>query len=153
MLRLIAFALFVNVCAVGGTLGYVFWLQDTSARPSDPPAVKAAVEFDGSNFRVANTGSNPWVAAQFSINRRSFGDGFDLVAGTVGGGAAVKVGALQFAKSDGTRFNPLEVEAQTLTVTATIKGHTRAAIVDIVQDTAKKSETRDLTSKPRRRAR
>jgi hypothetical protein len=55
-------------------------------------------------------------------------DSFSYDAGTVSSGETIRVRPFEFARSDGTRFNPLALKVQNLTVVATVGGHIHVAI-------------------------
>ena len=95
------------------------------ARAEDQP-LPAAVHFNGSQFTLHNLGDDTWSDVRVSINQGLVGGGYRLDVGTVTSRGVITAGALQFANSDGERFNPADLKPQTATVTAAINGTFRA---------------------------
>jgi len=76
--------------------------------------LKAEIRFDGSQFIIANDDSFDWTNVQFKLNEGIIKAGYRLNTDRIKAGHTYTVGALQFAKPDGTRFNPLTMKPQSM---------------------------------------
>lgn len=91
-----------------------------SPPPAPPdPDLPAKVNFNGTQFAITNQGKVPWTNTKATVN-----SGFTQQIGTVAPGRKVTVGAMTFATSDGTRFNPFQMKPQKFVLTATMNGKT-----------------------------
>jgi hypothetical protein len=97
---------------------------DTS-RDNSSDDLNARVSFNGTQFVITNNDSRNWTDIECEINGGFFSGGYKLRVGSLDSGDTITVGALRFAKSDGTRFNPFEVKPQKFAITATVSpsGH------------------------------
>ena len=95
-----------------------------AAKAPEPPRAKieARVKFTGMQFVVVNDGAESWSDTEFEINGGVFSGGYQTSVGTVAPGQTVTIGALNFAKPDGTRFSPLQVKPTRFRIKATIAG-------------------------------
>ena len=84
------------------------------------PDLDAHVSFDGTKFIIRNLSAVDWTDVQCEINGGLFSGGFKVAVGSIAAKQVINVGAMQFAKSDGTRFNPLTTKPQKLVITATL---------------------------------
>ena len=64
-----------------------------------------------------NRNSFAWTDVELAVNAGLLTRGYFYRASRVEAGKTYRIGAAQFAKSDGTRFNPLAVKPQSLTIT------------------------------------
>lgn len=81
----------------------------------------ASVEFDGAQFTVTNYDSFDWTNVKLEVNGPG---GYVLNTPKMLAGETYTVGALQFAKSDGTRLNPFTTKVQEISIECdTPKGH------------------------------
>lgn len=78
---------------------------ESSPEPTSRMDLKAKVRFTGSQFVITNVDDIDCEKAKMEINSKYSLDGYTLEAGKT-----YEVGALQFTKSDGTRFQPFEVK-------------------------------------------
>ena len=82
--------------------------------PSPPPpediTLNAAVSFNGTQFIVQNNNAFDWTGVELEINSGLIKSGYSLNANVIKAGQTYSVGAMQFAKSDGTRFNPFSTK-------------------------------------------
>lgn len=99
--------------------------QPTSSSPRSSPApvkpspeIYAAVRFTGTQFVITNKDSFDWTNVKLEINGGIFSGGYQLKPERMKAGETYTVGALQFADSDGKRFNPFEMKPQKLSITA-----------------------------------
>lgn len=70
----------------------------------------AKVEFDGVQFIISNNNRYDWTQVEMEVNSGLFKGGYILRTPILKAGHEYTVGALQFAKSDGTRLNPWKVK-------------------------------------------
>lgn len=109
--------LFVGWCS------YLAKTQPASPATSSSIAdLNAGVGFTGAQFTVTNKGDAPWTDVKCEINGGFLSGGFEYRFATLGPHDSATIGALQFAKSDGTRFNPLQLKAQKFVITAKVNG-------------------------------
>jgi hypothetical protein len=118
---LVLILLFVGFCT------YVENHPDSSPKSVTPaaaadPDLPAKVSFNGTQFVITNEGTSTWTGTKADVNGGFLSDGFTHDIGTVAPGAQLTIGAMQFAKSDGTRFNPFQMKPQKLVLTATMNG-------------------------------
>ena len=78
----------------------------------------ATVRFSGTQFTIKNNDGFDWINAKLEINPGIWADGYEYSAGNIDAGATYTVGAMQFAKSDGTRFNPITIKPQEIRIDA-----------------------------------
>lgn len=79
--------------------------------------INAAVRFTGTQFVITNNDSFDWAGVTMEINSGLFAGGFVLEHPRLVARQHYTVGALQFAKSDGTRFNPFAMKVQRFRIT------------------------------------
>lgn len=73
---------------------------------------KASVNFTGTQFIITNLDDLDCENAKLQINGGSYSlDGYLLEVGTT-----YTVGAMQFTKSDGTRFNPIQIKPKSFNI-------------------------------------
>jgi len=89
-----------------------------SSRGTAPSTVdlNATVRFTGTQFVIKNDDSFDWTNVKLEINSGLISGGYVLNAERMRPGETYTVGAMQFAKSDGERFNPLTHKPQKLSV-------------------------------------
>ncbi len=79
--------------------------------------LNAAIRFTGTQFVISNNDNFDWTNVKFELNSPGlFSSGYILNAARIEAGNAYTVGAMQFAKDDGSRFNPITTKAQKLTI-------------------------------------
>ena len=109
---------FCLVClSVAGWLLFTT-MQKTAPHPAaSKPAssildLHAAVKLRDGQFSITNQDSFDWMNVKLKINSGLFQDGYVLTVPRLEAGATYTVGSMQFAKGDGTRFNPFTVKPQ-----------------------------------------
>lgn len=109
-----AVAIVVIIMWIGG----VFKSEKKSTTPSKPLYIdlNASVRFTGTQFVITNNDSFNWTNVELEINAGVLKGGYKLNAGLMNAGETYTVGAMQFAKGDGTRFNPLMTKPQSITI-------------------------------------
>ncbi len=78
--------------------------------PSDSDILKGIVSFTGTQFTITNNDTFDWTNCKLEINGGLIRSGFIYRAELIEQGKGYTIGAMQFAKSDGTRFNPAVVK-------------------------------------------
>jgi hypothetical protein len=72
--------------------------------------LNASVDFDGTQFIIANADKYDWTNVRIKVNAGLLNNGYYLDTYTLKAGSVYTVGSMQFAKSDGTRFNPFQMK-------------------------------------------
>jgi len=78
--------------------------------------LNATVRFTGTQFVIQNNNSFDWTNVELEINSGLISGGYVLNVERMRAGETYTVGAMQFAKSDGERFNPFTHKPQKLSV-------------------------------------
>jgi hypothetical protein len=89
--------------------------------PPAPPArteLSASVRFTGTQFVITNNESFDLTNIKMEINGGIFSGGYELRHNRMKANETYTVGALQFADSDGKRFNPFQMKPQKFTISA-----------------------------------
>jgi len=102
--------LFIGTCSICLNSGKT--TKDTQTSKDTQPSMvdlKGTISFDGSQFTITNKDTFNWIGVKFELNRPDglFEHGYILTCPLIEAGQVYTVGCMQFAKSDGTRFNPL----------------------------------------------
>jgi hypothetical protein len=92
-------------------IGIMVWV----AKPSPPSPARSAdlsadVQFTGTQFVITNHGGFFWSNCKLEINSGIVRGGYSSSAPMITAGHAYTIGAMQFAKSSGERFNPLTMK-------------------------------------------
>ncbi len=92
--------------------------EQESKAPPEPLYIdlNASVRFTGTQFIITNKDSFNWRNVELEINPGLLKSGYKLNAGLMSAGETYTVGAMQFAKPDGTRFNPLSIKPQSISI-------------------------------------
>jgi len=72
--------------------------------------LKTSVLFDGSQFIIVNLDDFDWTNVKLEVNSSGFKSGYILNTKKMEAGHTYTVGAMQFTKGDGTRFNPFTMK-------------------------------------------
>lgn len=84
--------------------------------------LRADVRFTGTQFEIKNRDRTEWTDVRLQINGGLATSGYEFRLPSLAAGETIQIGALQFAKSDGTRFNPLQVKPQQFVIVARLDG-------------------------------
>jgi hypothetical protein len=84
--------------------------------PAAPEKLDASVSFSGTQFTITNKNSYDWNGVKLEINGGIVSRGYVLRMDRLAAGQTYKVGAAQFTKSDGERFNPLTHKVKQLLI-------------------------------------
>jgi len=76
----------------------------------------AQVRFTGTQIVIRNADPFDWTNVKLEINSGLVRGGFVLNVSRISAGQEYTVGAMQFAKGDGERFNPLTHKPQNFTI-------------------------------------
>jgi hypothetical protein len=99
-----------------------FTSQEEETQPSII-SLNASVRFTGTQFIIENHDNFDWLNVKMEVNGSLLKSGFILVTDRMEAGETHTVGALQFAKKDGTRFNPVTYKPQNFDIYCdTLKG-------------------------------
>ena len=74
--------------------------------------LNASVRFTGTQFIIENRDNFDWLNVKMEVNGSFLKSGFILETDRMEAGGTYTVGCLQFAKKDGTRFNPVTYKPQ-----------------------------------------
>lgn len=98
--------------------GCCFDTEESPETPSKPLFIdlNASVSFTGSQFVITNNDTFSWTNVKLEINSQLLKSGYKLNANVISAGHTYTVGAMQFAKSDGTRFNPFSMKVQSISI-------------------------------------
>jgi hypothetical protein len=72
--------------------------------------LNASVHFTGTQFVITNNDTMDWTNVKMEINGGVIRGGYALKHSIMKSGQTYTVGAMQFAKGDGTRFNPFTMK-------------------------------------------
>lgn len=109
--------LFLIVLVVGA--GILLSDDETKIETSQPAkTLSARIRFDGTQFTITNNNTFNWTNVKFELNSGILKGGYILRQGRIKAKNTYTVGALQFAKSDGTRFNPFTMKPQSIFIFA-----------------------------------
>jgi hypothetical protein len=81
------------------------------------PDLDARVVFTGTQFVIGNNNDFDWTNVKIEINSGLIRGGYVLHASCIKANSVYTVGAAQFAKSDGERFNPFSHKVLNVTIT------------------------------------
>lgn len=91
-------------------------IEYISPTPAPRSHFRANVNFSGTQFVISNLDDLDCQNSQMSINSGIFGGGYVLNGYILEVGKTYKIGALNFAKGDGTRFNPFEIKPKNFNI-------------------------------------
>lgn len=93
------------------------WIASTPSKPAPKSiTLNAQVSFDGSQFTIRNNDSFDWTDVDLYLNSSGFDLGYTFSASRLSANTSYTVGAMQFTKSDGTRFNPFTTKPLKLNI-------------------------------------
>ncbi|UCG94449.1 MAG: hypothetical protein JSW13_01435 [Candidatus Aerophobus sp.] len=106
------------IALIGGlfTSGDKTKKSSSTSTSSSTIDLKASVKFDGTQFVISNNDNFDWTNVKLEVNSGLLRGGFVLKAQRMSAGEIYTVGAMQFAKGDGTRFNPFTTKAQKFSI-------------------------------------
>lgn len=87
-------------------------------QPRASSELKASVRFNGTQFIVTNNDAFDWANVKLEINGGIISGGYQLTTASMKSGETYTIGAMQFADSDGKRFNPFQMKPQKFRITA-----------------------------------
>jgi len=117
-----------TIISVGGLLFFIILAVgsidtdsgDYSSSSTSKPKradLDATVVFTGTQFVISNNNDFDWTNVKLEINSGLIRGGYTLRAGRMSAGQTYTVGAAQFSKADGERFNPFTHKVKNITIT------------------------------------
>lgn len=105
-------------CLVIIVLAGIIWVStlfDSDSNNATKPRVKevplqAHVRFTGTQFIISNNDDYDWTNVKIEINSGVLRGGYEYKAQRLEAGHSYTIGAMQFTKGDGTRFNPITIK-------------------------------------------
>lgn len=102
----------------------VWWLfaSETGSGSRKPASAStsvdlaAAVRFTGTQFVITNNDAFNWSNCRMEINSGIARGGYELRAPLIAARSTSTVGAMQFAKRDGERFNPISMKPNSFSI-------------------------------------
>lgn len=112
---------FILICVIVWILAEIGIIPSAEKPPpkKETPSyvdLNASVSFTGTQFVITNGDSFNWNDVELEINAGLLKGGYKLKAVLISAGQTYTVGALQFAKRGGERFNPLTIKPQSLSI-------------------------------------
>jgi hypothetical protein len=102
-------------------VAFVAGLVVACGHPPEP--LHAAVRFTGATFVLSNLDRTEWTDVVVDLNPPGrFSRGYQVHLARLGPGETREIGAMQFARADGTRFNPVQTRPTGVEVRATMGG-------------------------------
>jgi hypothetical protein len=100
-------------------VGFIFWTVSNSDVETSDSELKASITREGSTFFITNDDSFDWNSVELQLNDWAFKQaGYFSYIPSLKAGEMTQVGVIEFAKKDGTRFNPLATKIQKLRIWA-----------------------------------
>ncbi len=94
-------------------VGFVTCAVTCITAPDTSVELSPNIRFDGTQFHITNNNDFDWVNVTFKVNSV-----YKLNASLIAAKTEYTVGAMQFAKDDGTRFNPFTTKANDIYISA-----------------------------------
>ncbi len=112
------FILLYVLYVILGQLGIIPSAEKPPPKKETPSYVdlNASVSFTGTQFIITNNDSFDWRNVELEINPGLLKSGYKLKAGLMSAGESYTIGAMQFAKRDGERFNPFAIKPQSMSI-------------------------------------
>ncbi len=85
--------------------------SNDSSTSSSTIDLNAGVNFNGTQFTITNNDTFDWSNIEMEVNSK-----YKLKGGTFKSGETYTVGAMQFTKNDGERFNPFLIKPQKFSI-------------------------------------
>lgn len=108
-----------KVLAAAMLLGWVLACADDPA-PKKTLDLHADITFNGTQFLITNQSDTPWSGVEIDLNYETFSSGFTAKLGALAPHQTATIGAMQLARSDGTRFNPFNMKPLKMSVKAVL---------------------------------
>lgn len=102
--------------ALGSTNSETGGSGASSGPSSSTVDLNATVSFNGTQFVISNRDSFDWTNVKLEVNSKTFSSGYILKTSLMKAGQVYTVGAMQFANSDGEKFNPFTHKALNLSI-------------------------------------
>lgn len=92
---------FLLILAIATTEG-----DNSGSSESSTIDLSASISFTGTQFVINNNDDFDWQNVELDLNSGTFSSGYTLNVSRLEAGESYTVGAMQFANSDGEKFNP-----------------------------------------------
>ena len=101
--------------------------QATSTAPTSTPKpseheLDATVKFSDVAFMITNNESKEWTNCKLELNAEGFKSGYVYKTKVIPTKDALIVPFREFTKGDGTRFNPYDMKAKSLSISCEVDG-------------------------------
>ena len=117
-----------TIISVGGLLFFIILAvgsvdtdSGSSSSSSTPkperPDLDSTVLFTGTEFVISNNNDFDWTNVKLEINSGLIRGGYTSREGGMSAGQTYTVGAAQFSKADGERFNPFTHKVKSMIIT------------------------------------
>jgi hypothetical protein len=107
---------FIGIIILIAIIGNLFGSKNSNVS-NNTISLNAAVSFNGEKFFITNKDDFDWIHVKFYID--DIVGGYKTVSYKIDAKSTYSIGAINFAKSDGTRFNPFIKKPQKFYVVAT----------------------------------
>jgi hypothetical protein len=104
-------------CGILVAIGIILAVSIGTCFITETKDLSASVSFDGTQFTITNNDSFDWRNVKFILNSE-----YELSYPLLSAKSTYTVGAMQFAKSDGTRFNPFTMKALHMSISCELSG-------------------------------
>ena len=98
--------------------------SDSGSSSSSTKNLNATVSFTGTQFVIVNNDNFDWKNVELEINYQALKSGYLLNAPLIEAGLTYTVGAAQFAKKDGERFNPFSYKVTKMKIWCDVTSQT-----------------------------
>ena len=98
--------LLVIVILIAVGIGTCSGDSETTESETTEVDLNAKVVYDDGQFAITNNDDFAWTDVDFDLNYETWSSGYTYHANRLAANNTYTVGSMQFAKSDGTRFNP-----------------------------------------------
>lgn len=100
-------------------LFFAFLSVNTNDTKTSDVKLNARIQLEGATFLITNQDSFDWQSLELQLNDWAFRqEGYFTSYPLLKAGEMIQVGTLEFAKKDGTRFNPMATKIQKLRIYA-----------------------------------
>lgn len=93
-------------------------VEKPKPKPKQEVDLVATVRFDQKQFTIINRNNFDWTQVKMEVNSGLIASGYILEQNRLKANTTYTVGALQFAKPDGTRLNPFTTKVLNMTIRA-----------------------------------
>jgi hypothetical protein len=84
--------------------------------PPPPPVIQAKVQTTATDFRVRNLDEFDWTDCTIRLNSKAENNGYTIHLATIRARKLTHLGTMEFANSNGERFNPFTLKPKTVDI-------------------------------------